>query len=101
LFVILGYTNDLSVCLQRKEQDIINAISLVNVAKRRMQQLRLDGWDQFLQRITSFCNKHDIKVIAMDGNYKPYGSHDDLFITKPMMTTSEEKYILGSLIKLA
>jgi hypothetical protein len=37
MFVILGYTNDLSVCLQRREQDIINAISLVNVAKRRMQ----------------------------------------------------------------
>jgi hypothetical protein len=73
MFVILGYTNDLSVCLQRREQDIINAISLVNVAKRRMQQLRLDGWDQFLQRITSFCNKHDILVPAMDGNYKPYG----------------------------
>jgi hypothetical protein len=27
--------------------------------------------------------------------------HHDLFITKPMMTTSQEKYILGSLIKLA
>jgi hypothetical protein len=26
MFVILGYTNDLSVCLQRREQDIINAI---------------------------------------------------------------------------
>jgi hypothetical protein len=43
------------------------------MAKRRMQQLRLDGWDQFLQRITLFCNKHDIQVPAMDGNYKPYG----------------------------
>ncbi|XP_008677907.1 uncharacterized protein [Zea mays] len=73
MFVILGYTNDLSVCLQRREQDIIDAISLVNVAKRRMQQLMLDGWDQFLQRITSFCNKYDIQVPAMDGNYKPYG----------------------------
>jgi hypothetical protein len=73
MFVILGYTNDLSVCLQRREQDIINAISLVNVAKRRMQRLRLDGWGQFIQRITSFCNKHDIQVPAIDGNYKPYG----------------------------
>jgi hypothetical protein len=27
--------------------------------------------------------------------------HHDLFITKLMMITSEEKYILGSLIKLA
>ena len=60
MLVILGYTNDLSECLQRREQDIINAISLVNVAKSRMQELRSNGWDQFLQRITSFCNKYDI-----------------------------------------
>jgi hypothetical protein len=46
--------------LQRREQDIINAISLVNVAKRRMQQLWFDGWDQLLRRITSFCDKHGI-----------------------------------------
>ena len=43
MFVILGYTNELSECLQRREQDIVNAISLVNVAKNRMQQLRSNG----------------------------------------------------------
>ena len=43
MFIILGYTNELSECLQRREQDILNAISLVNVAKSRMQQLRSDG----------------------------------------------------------
>ena len=37
MFIILGYTNELSECLQRREQDILNAISLVNVAKSRMQ----------------------------------------------------------------
>jgi hypothetical protein len=44
MFVILGYTNELFECLQRREQDIINAISLVNVAKSRMQELRSNGW---------------------------------------------------------
>ncbi|XP_066351634.1 uncharacterized protein [Miscanthus floridulus] len=43
MYVILGYTNELSECLQRRDQDILNAISLVNVAKSRMQQLRSDG----------------------------------------------------------
>ncbi|KAJ1258716.1 hypothetical protein BS78_10G096900 [Paspalum vaginatum] len=36
MFVILGYTNELSECLQRREKDILNAISLINVAKSRM-----------------------------------------------------------------
>ncbi|XP_066316782.1 uncharacterized protein [Miscanthus floridulus] len=40
MYVILGYTNELSECLQRRDQDILNAISLVNVAKSRMQELR-------------------------------------------------------------
>jgi hypothetical protein len=48
MYIILGYTNELSKCLQRREQDILNAIALVNVAKKRMQELRSDGWDNFL-----------------------------------------------------
>ena len=73
MFMILGYTNELSECLQRREQDILNAISLVNVAKSRMQQLRSDGWNQFLQRVTLFCSKHGVQVPAMENNYVPYG----------------------------
>jgi hypothetical protein len=54
MFVILGYTNELSKCLQRREQDIIHAIQLVSVAKNRMQHLRSEGWNQFLQKV-SLC----------------------------------------------
>jgi hypothetical protein len=72
MFVILGYTNELSKCLQRREQDILNAISLVSVAKSRMQQLRSNGWDQFLKRVTLFCNKHVVQVPSMEVNYVPY-----------------------------
>ncbi|KAG2640464.1 hypothetical protein PVAP13_2KG357680 [Panicum virgatum] len=73
MLIILGYTNELSECLQRREHDILNAISLVRVAKARMQKLRSNGWDQFLQRVTLFCNKHGVQVPAMDGQYVPYG----------------------------
>jgi hypothetical protein len=73
MYVILGYTNELSECLQRRDQDILNAISLVNVAKRRMQELRSNGWDNFLQKVTSFCIKQSVEVPAMDGAYVPYG----------------------------
>jgi hypothetical protein len=73
LFVILGYTNELSECLQRREQDIIHAIQLISVAKNRMQHLRSNGWDQFLQKVTLFCNKHGVSVPDMEANYVPYG----------------------------
>jgi hypothetical protein len=73
MVVILGYTNDLSQCLQRREQDILNAIILVNGAKHRIQQLRSNGWVQFLERVTLFCGKHGIEVPSMDSNYVPYG----------------------------
>jgi hypothetical protein len=73
MVTIFWYTNDLSLCLQRREQDIINAVSLVSLAKNRMQQLRPDGWDLFLQRVTLFCNKHGIQVPSMNDNYVPFG----------------------------
>jgi hypothetical protein len=73
MYVILGYTNELSECLQRRYQDILNAISLINVAKSRMQHLRSDGWGSFLKNVTSFCITHGVKVPAMDGAYVPYG----------------------------
>ncbi|XP_066396254.1 uncharacterized protein [Miscanthus floridulus] len=73
MYVILGYTNELSECLQRRDQDILNAISLVNVAKSRIQELRSNGWDNFLQKVTFFCIKHGVEVLAMDGAYVPYG----------------------------
>ncbi|XP_066385371.1 uncharacterized protein [Miscanthus floridulus] len=73
MYIILGYTNELSEYLQRRDQDILNAISLVNVAKKRMQKLRSDGWNNFLENVTLFCDKHGVEVPAMDGYYVPYG----------------------------
>ena len=40
---ILGITNELSLALQRREQDIVNAMTLVKVAKHRLQTMRDDG----------------------------------------------------------
>ncbi|XP_066395775.1 uncharacterized protein [Miscanthus floridulus] len=39
----------------------------------KMQELRSNGWDNFLQKVTSFCIKHGVEVPAMDGAYVPYG----------------------------
>jgi hypothetical protein len=73
MLVILGYTNDLSECLQRRDQDILNAMSLVSVAKCKIQELRSDGWVPFLQKVTLFCNKYGIQVPTMQDKYVPYG----------------------------
>jgi len=59
--------------LQRREQDVFNATSLVNVAKNIMPQLRSGRSDQFLEMATSFCIQHGAKVPTMYGDYAPYG----------------------------
>ena len=40
---VLGVTNELSKALQRKDQDIVNAMSLVKVCKQRLQMMRDSG----------------------------------------------------------
>jgi hypothetical protein len=74
MLVILGYTNELCLCLQKRDQDIVNAMSLVTLAKERMQKLRSEGWEEFFQgTVVSFCNKHSIQVPTLDGKYVPHG----------------------------
>ncbi|KAJ8768088.1 hypothetical protein K2173_021028 [Erythroxylum novogranatense] len=51
---ILGITNELSQALQRKDQDIINAISFIKVSKQRLQMMRDDGWQLLFDETSSF-----------------------------------------------
>jgi hypothetical protein len=37
MLVVLGYTNDFSISLQKRDQDIFNAMDLVGLAKDKMQ----------------------------------------------------------------
>ena len=41
--------------------------------KNRMRQLRTNGWEQFLERVTLFCIKHCVQIPAMEDNYVTYG----------------------------
>ncbi|XP_016570861.2 zinc finger MYM-type protein 1 [Capsicum annuum] len=67
---ILGITNDLSTCLQNKEQDIANVMLRIDVAKRRLQELREDNkWDFFVSEVSTFCIKHNIVVPTFDELY--------------------------------
>jgi hypothetical protein len=66
---VLGISHELSQALQKKDQDILNAMNLVNITKERLQTLRDDGWQPLLEEVTLFCNKHEIKIPNMDDIY--------------------------------
>jgi hypothetical protein len=54
MLMILGHANSLSLCLQRKDQDILEAMSEVKSTKQKFQQIRDDGWESLLESIFSF-----------------------------------------------
>ncbi|XP_022014873.1 uncharacterized protein LOC110914386 [Helianthus annuus] len=60
---------NLCVALQRKNQDILNAVELVRSTKEELQRYRLEGLDSLLKDVTSFCDKYDIEMINMEDEY--------------------------------
>ncbi|XP_070660515.1 uncharacterized protein [Malus domestica] len=54
---ILGITNELSQALQRKDQDIVNAMKLVGVCKQRLEIMRKSGWDSLLSELQELNNR--------------------------------------------
>ncbi|XP_074592435.1 uncharacterized protein LOC141848289 [Curcuma longa] len=63
---VLGISNELSASLQKKDQDIVNAMDLVQVCKQRLQNMRDNGWDSFLEKVHHFCQNHYIDCLKMD-----------------------------------
>ncbi|XP_004512321.1 uncharacterized protein [Cicer arietinum] len=63
---VLGISNELSQALQRKDQDITEAMNLVNITKQRLQIMRNDGWESLLQEVILFCNMHAINIPHME-----------------------------------
>ncbi|KAM2136473.1 hypothetical protein ACFX1R_006231 [Malus domestica] len=64
--VILGLTNDLSQALQRKDQEIVNAMALVKSCKEKLYWMRNNGFDELVDEVSSFCEKHHIDVPNME-----------------------------------
>ncbi|XP_056689223.1 uncharacterized protein [Spinacia oleracea] len=63
---LLGITNDLSLALQRKDEDIVNAMDLVHTTRQRLQVIRDEGWESMINGVSSFCEARDISVLNMD-----------------------------------
>ena len=69
MLLILGICENLSMALQSKNQDILNAMSLVESTKRELQRVRDDGWDSLMLTISSFCEKHDTQMLDMEEGF--------------------------------
>ncbi|XP_024196479.1 uncharacterized protein LOC112199735 [Rosa chinensis] len=67
--IIFGITHELSQALQKDDQDIVNAMDLVKVCKRKFQTFRESGWLSLFEQVVLFCGKENISVPNMDDQY--------------------------------
>ncbi|KAL6581953.1 hypothetical protein OROMI_005967 [Orobanche minor] len=69
MLTILAITNELSLALQRKDTDILNAMNLVKVSREILQNTRNDGWESLHDKVIDFCNKNEIACLDMNNEY--------------------------------
>ncbi|XP_023749430.1 uncharacterized protein LOC111897712 [Lactuca sativa] len=62
-------TNDLNTTLQKKDQDIVNAMHQSRSCKERLKEMRNEGWGPFLNDVTLFCKKDDVEILNMEDPY--------------------------------
>ncbi|XP_047268029.1 uncharacterized protein LOC124898425 [Capsicum annuum] len=68
---VLAMSNELSKILQKKDQDIVNAVEFLNISKKILQNMRENGWESLLNDVSSFCDSHDILIPKLDEPYFP------------------------------
>ena len=70
---VLSITNTLSVALQKKDQDFVNACALINSAKFEIQSFRNDGFSGILQKSVSLAALNSIETPPLEAPWKPFG----------------------------
>jgi hypothetical protein len=73
MLVVLGYTNELSISLQRRDQDIRNAMGHVELPKDKMKQMRSHGWKGFLAKVYCFLRHMEFKFPHRNKIYVTHG----------------------------
>jgi len=63
---LLGITNDLSQCLQRKDQNIVRAVGLIGITLEKINDVRQHGWEELFEEVTEFCVVHHINIPNME-----------------------------------
>ncbi|XP_074306654.1 uncharacterized protein LOC141641910 [Silene latifolia] len=69
MITIFGITNTLSKVLQKKDQDIVNAMALVDATIKSSKKIREDGWTAHMEKVTSVCQKNEICIPIMSDMY--------------------------------
>ncbi|KAH0655109.1 hypothetical protein KY285_029991 [Solanum tuberosum] len=69
MFKVLLLTNELNKVLQKKDQDIVSAMGLLDLSKKRLQMMREDEWDSMMDEVSLFCGKHGISIPKMNEDY--------------------------------
>jgi len=69
MFKVLLLTNELNKVLQKKDQDIVNVMGLLDLSKKRLQMMREDEWDSMMDEVSLFCGKHGISIPKMNEDY--------------------------------
>ena len=71
---LLSITDSLSHALQRKDQDIVEAMQLIIDVKEQLQDMRDNGWDPLFKRVKILCDKNEIEVPDMDEEINARGT---------------------------
>jgi hypothetical protein len=67
---IFEITEVLGQAVQKKSQDIVNAVRLVSSTKECLQQLRSDdGYQEFVDKVIEFCVIHSIDIPDFEDTY--------------------------------
>nr|XP_023881923.1 uncharacterized protein LOC111994287 [Quercus suber] len=66
---IVDITDVLCQALQQKSQDISNAQNLVSTTKALVQNLRVDGWDNFLKSVIRFSKIFEINIPDLSAQF--------------------------------
>ncbi|KAI3813620.1 hypothetical protein L1987_18348 [Smallanthus sonchifolius] len=66
---VMGRTDTLCQALQKKSQDILNAMELVSATKVSLNDFRNNGWDSLLAKVTFFYTKQQIELPDMTAPY--------------------------------
>lgn len=66
---VFGIENTFDASLQLMDRNLANAISVVDICKKLLQELRDDGWDSHMDTVTSFMVKHGVEIPNMEGMY--------------------------------
>jgi hypothetical protein len=70
---ILQITNELSLILQRKDQNVVQAMSLIIDVSTCLNNLRTEGWEPLFEETKAFCFAKDIPIPNMSDEVPHFG----------------------------